>query len=412
MVSKTQTFTKGAAWVGLLGLVLSGPAAAATQHPSGYANSGLAQLAEVLSERGWHTRPGEDGSLLFATAASGFTTPQTLAMTSATATVPTPTATGPTDAGASERDHAYGSRTASLATPSAEGWLTNLGSQLEARGWVVTRDMDGGLSFHRGQPGSSDRRVRGAPPGCGSCGHRAEGPGLALGTRATPEPAGLGRRTRHRRLPAALSENGGTDHRARPVIADRNRRGGSEDSDPASDGGSWLGDALGQRRGSLPQAAGATRPRKLAATPRAGSALDPSRNGCRKHRTRIPVRLPPHGSPWGHSMGASCGATTWRMLRNNSHAKRLTSSQVGNLGSSRGPIESFGSSQAAVGARFNPECRVSLVNPSGGSCRRTDSLLGDSLYCPGPPRSSNTPDRGTILDLSKRSRDRGSGAGQ
>ena len=25
------------------------------------------------------------------------------------------------------------------------------------------------------------------------------------------------------------------------------------------------------------------------------------------------------------------------------------------------------------------ECRVSLVNPSGGSCRRTDSLLGDSL---------------------------------
>jgi hypothetical protein len=30
---------------------------------------------------------------------------------------------------------------------------------------------------------------------------------------------------------------------------------------------------------------------------------------------------------------------------------------------------------------------VSLVNPSGGSCRRTDSLLGDSLYCPGPPRS-------------------------
>ena len=34
-----------------------------------------------------------------------------------------------------------------------------------------------------------------------------------------------------------------------------------------------------------------------------------------------------------------------------------------------------------------PECRVSLVNPSGGSCRRTDSLLGDSLYRPGPPRS-------------------------
>ncbi len=32
----------------------------------------------------------------------------------------------------------------------------------------------------------------------------------------------------------------------------------------------------------------------------------------------------------------------------------------------------------AVLAR-NPECRVSLVNPSGGSCRRTDSLLGDSL---------------------------------
>ena len=30
---------------------------------------------------------------------------------------------------------------------------------------------------------------------------------------------------------------------------------------------------------------------------------------------------------------------------------------------------------------------MSLVNPSGGSCRRTDSLLGDSLYRPGPPRS-------------------------
>jgi hypothetical protein len=150
MVSKTQTFTKGAAWVGLLGLVLSGPAAAATQHPSGYAHFGLAQLAEVLSERGWHTRPGKDGSLLFASATSGFAMPQTLAMTSAMAPVPTPTASGSTDAGASERDHAYGSRTASLATPSAEGWLTNLGSQLEARGWVVTRDADGALSFHRG----------------------------------------------------------------------------------------------------------------------------------------------------------------------------------------------------------------------------------------------------------------------
>jgi hypothetical protein len=33
------------------------------------------------------------------------------------------------------------------------------------------------------------------------------------------------------------------------------------------------------------------------------------------------------------------------------------------------------------------ECRVSLVNPSGGSCRRTDSLLGDSLCRPGTPRS-------------------------
>ena len=35
------------------------------------------------------------------------------------------------------------------------------------------------------------------------------------------------------------------------------------------------------------------------------------------------------------------------------------------------------------------ECRVSLVNPSGGSCRRTDSLLGDSLCCPGTPRSGS-----------------------
>jgi hypothetical protein len=152
MVSKTRTFTKGAAWVGLLGLVLSGPAAAASQYTSGYATSRLAQLAEVLSERGWHTRPGEDGSLLFATAASGFATPQTLSTTSATDPGTTPTASGPTDAGASARDHRYGARTASLATPLADGWLTNLRSQLEARGWVVTQDQDRGLSFHRGSP--------------------------------------------------------------------------------------------------------------------------------------------------------------------------------------------------------------------------------------------------------------------
>jgi hypothetical protein len=32
---------------------------------------------------------------------------------------------------------------------------------------------------------------------------------------------------------------------------------------------------------------------------------------------------------------------------------------------------------------------MSLVNPSGGSCRRTDSLLGDSLCRPGTPRSGS-----------------------
>jgi len=28
---------------------------------------------------------------------------------------------------------------------------------------------------------------------------------------------------------------------------------------------------------------------------------------------------------------------------------------------------------------------VSLLNPSGGACRRTESLLSDSLCCPGTP---------------------------
>jgi hypothetical protein len=31
---------------------------------------------------------------------------------------------------------------------------------------------------------------------------------------------------------------------------------------------------------------------------------------------------------------------------------------------------------------YKKESRVSLVNPSGGSCRRTDSLLGDDLVLP------------------------------
>ena len=35
-----------------------------------------------------------------------------------------------------------------------------------------------------------------------------------------------------------------------------------------------------------------------------------------------------------------------------------------------------------------PESRVSLVNPSGGSCSRTDSLLGEDLFCPAPGRAA------------------------
>jgi hypothetical protein len=60
-------------------------------------------------------------------------------------------------------------------------------------------------------------------------------------------------------------------------------------------------------------------------------------------------------------MDAACDANTWRMLSHNTHAERLTSSQVGSLGSSRGPIESFASSQAAVGARFNDAMISSML---------------------------------------------------
>ena len=58
----------------------------------------------------------------------------------------------------------------------------------------------------------------------------------------------------------------------------------------------------------------------------------------------------------------------------------------------------------------------SLVIPGGDILCRRDSGNGDKFFCAPdalrPPRSSNEPDGGTILDLSKRSRDRGSGANQ
>jgi hypothetical protein len=45
---------------------------------------------------------------------------------------------------------------------------------------------------------------------------------------------------------------------------------------------------------------------------------------------------------------------------------------------SQGPFQSFQRYFTAS----SPESRVSLVNPSGGSCGRTDSLLGDDLFWP------------------------------
>lgn len=156
----------------LLSLALGlagGPAGAATAE-GGYATADLARLAELLGQRGWHTRADGGGNLLITRSGAG---PQRLApptqilaetpASSAPLVDPSWLAEGvPSRGSIIEQDAAApltrfppagGSRglppPEAAPKPAADGWMAPLAGRLEAGGWTVRRDAAGGLSFHR-----------------------------------------------------------------------------------------------------------------------------------------------------------------------------------------------------------------------------------------------------------------------
>ena len=156
----------------LLGLALGlagGPAGAATAE-GGYATADLARLADLLGQRGWHTRADGGGNLLITRAGSGPRSPAPPAqMPAQTPARNTPLAETsllaerlPGRGWIVQRD-AAGTLTLfppaggnrglpqpeAAPGPAADGWMAPLASRLEAGGWTVRRDAAAGLSFHR-----------------------------------------------------------------------------------------------------------------------------------------------------------------------------------------------------------------------------------------------------------------------
>ncbi len=137
MVSKpiTRRHCRAAAILaaGML-LMLAEGATAAPADGEGYATQTLAQLATVLSERGWGTGADSAGNLLLfptGTAAPGRT--------------PEPVGSDPGTVAAEAA--------LSPAKPEAPGErLAGLRHRLEAAGWMVEREPDGALRFHSWSP--------------------------------------------------------------------------------------------------------------------------------------------------------------------------------------------------------------------------------------------------------------------
>jgi hypothetical protein len=180
MSSKSVSIARGLVLLGLtLGLAW-GPAGAATAE-GGYATAGLARLAGLLGQRGWHTHADGVGNLLITRSGSG---PQSPAMP---AQEPAPDAPLVNSSWLAERLPSHGwivqwdaAGTLTLfpptggnrgllqpevaPKPAVDGWMAPLASRLEADGWTVIRDAAAGLYFHRevvapGLPGSLGQRT-------------------------------------------------------------------------------------------------------------------------------------------------------------------------------------------------------------------------------------------------------------
>ncbi len=153
----------------LIGLTagLSGTPAAAATVDGGYANAGLARLADLLGQRGWHTRADETGNLLIYRSASG------TQVQGAPVEAQAPIRPAVDTSILAERLPSYGW----TVTRNAVGTLTlvppagrsrggpppsqtapgqeqaadraQLARRLEAGGWTVAREAGGSLRFHR-----------------------------------------------------------------------------------------------------------------------------------------------------------------------------------------------------------------------------------------------------------------------
>jgi hypothetical protein len=194
MSSLSILIARGPVLLGLALGVAGGPAGAATTE--GYATADLARLANLLGQRGWHTRADGGGNLLITRSGSGPQSPATPAQMPAQ----TPARSAPLvdTSWLAERlpSHGWIVRRDSAGTltlfppaggnrglpqpqaapgPAADGWMAPLASRLEAGGWTVRRDAAAGLSFHR-------EAVAPRPPG-------SLGQGAIASRTAVPQPA-------------------------------------------------------------------------------------------------------------------------------------------------------------------------------------------------------------------------------
>ena len=76
MSSQSALIARGLVLLGLTLGLAGGPAGAATAE-GGYATADLARLAELLGQRGWHTRADGGGNLLITRSGSGPQSPAT-----------------------------------------------------------------------------------------------------------------------------------------------------------------------------------------------------------------------------------------------------------------------------------------------------------------------------------------------
>ena len=82
MSSQSALIARGLVLLGLTLGLAGGPAGAATAE-GGYATADLARLADLLGQRGWHTRADGGGNLLITRSGSGPQSPATPAQTPA-----------------------------------------------------------------------------------------------------------------------------------------------------------------------------------------------------------------------------------------------------------------------------------------------------------------------------------------